>query len=72
MPMTCMLLSILTHLNSLLQAATVVAAILCFFAGLECFLNFCAGCWFFQKAIAMHIIPDTVYMVHINALPETK
>lgn len=27
------------------QAATVVAAILCFFAGLEAFLNFCAGAW---------------------------
>ncbi len=25
------------------QAATVVAAVLCFFAGLEAFLNFCAG-----------------------------
>lgn len=27
------------------QAATVVAAVLCFFAGLEAFLNFCAGGW---------------------------
>ena len=28
------------------QAATVVAAVLCFFAGLEAFLNFCAGAVF--------------------------
>jgi tellurite resistance protein TehA-like permease/glutaredoxin len=54
------------------QGATVFAAILAFFAGLEAFMNFCAGCWFFGHAIRLKLIPDTVYMVHINALPETK
>ena len=42
------------------QAATVVAAVLCFFAGLEAFLNFCAGCWFFGHAIKLKIVPDSV------------
>ena len=54
------------------QAATVFAAILAFFAGLESFFNFCAGCWFFGHAIRLGFIPDTVYMIHINSLPETK
>ncbi|PSC70111.1 C4-dicarboxylate ABC transporter [Micractinium conductrix] len=54
------------------QAATVVAACLCFAAGLECFVNFCAGCWLFQKAIRFGVIPDTIYTVHVNTLPETK
>lgn len=31
-----------------------------------------AGCWFFQLAIKYGIVPDTVYMIHINTLPETK
>lgn len=30
------------------------------------------GCWFFQLAIKYGIVPDTVYMIHINTLPETK
>ena len=54
------------------EAATAFAAILAFFAGLESFLNFCAGCWFFGHAIRLGFIPDTVYMIHINSLPETK
>ena len=54
------------------QAATAFAATLAFFAGLEGFLNFCAGCWFFGHAIRLGIIPDTVYMQHINLLSETK
>jgi len=54
------------------QAATAFAATLAFFAGLEGFLNFCAGCWFFGHAIRFGIIPDTVYMQHINLLSETK
>ena len=54
------------------QAATVFAAILAFFAALEGFLNFCAGCWVFGHAIRLKIIPDTIYMIHINTLPETK
>ncbi len=33
------------------EAATAFAATLCFFAGLEAFLNFCAGCWVFGYAI---------------------
>lgn len=33
------------------QAATAFAATLCFFAGLEAFLNFCAGCLVFSYAI---------------------
>ena len=54
------------------QAATVVAAVLAFFAFLEAFVNFCAGCWFFGLAIKYRLIPETIYMVHINTLPETK
>ena len=54
------------------QAATAFAATLAFFAGLEGFLNFCAGCWFFGHAIRFGLIPDTVYMQHINLLSETK
>lgn len=54
------------------EASTVFAAILAFFAWLESFLNFCAGCWVFGYAIRFKIIPDTIYMVHINSLPETK
>jgi hypothetical protein len=54
------------------QAATVFAAMLAFFAALEGFLNFCAGCWVFGHAIRLRLVPDTVYMVHINTLPETK
>lgn len=54
------------------EAATVFAAILAFFSGLEAFVNFCAGCWVFGHAIRFGIIPDTIYMVHINTLPETK
>jgi len=54
------------------QAATAFAAVLAFFAGLEGFINFCAGCWFFGHAIRFGIIPDTVYMQHINLLAETK
>jgi tellurite resistance protein len=54
------------------QGATVVAAILAFFAFLEWALNFCAGCWFFGHAIRFGIVPDSVYIVHINTLPETK
>ena len=54
------------------QAATVFAAILCFFAFLEWAVNFCAGCWVFQHAIKLGIVPDSVYIVHINTLPETK
>lgn len=54
------------------QGATVFAAILAFFAWLESFLNFCAGCWVFGHAIRLKLIPDTVYMIHINTLPETK
>lgn len=54
------------------QAASVVAAVLAFFAALEGFLNFCAGCWFFGLGIKFKIIPDSIYMVHINTLPETK
>lgn len=30
------------------------------------------GCWFFQLAIKYGVVPDTVYMIHINTLPETK
>jgi len=54
------------------QAATVFAAVLAFFAALESLINFCAGCWVFQKAIRSGIVPDTVYIVHVNTLPETK
>jgi len=54
------------------QAATVFAAVLAFFSFLEWALNFCAGCWFFGHAIRFGIIPDSVYIVHINTLPETK
>lgn len=54
------------------RGVTVVAAILAFFAGLESFINFCAGCWVFGYAIRFKIVPDTVYMVHINSLAETK
>lgn len=53
-------------------AATVFAAILAFFSGLEAFVNFCAGCWVFGHAIRFGIVPDTVYIVHVNTLPETK
>lgn len=51
---------------------TVIAGILAFFAALEAFLNFCAGCLVFSYLIKWGIVPDTVYMVHINTLPETK
>ena len=40
--------------------------------GLEAFLNFCAGCWFFGHMIRLHLIPDSIYIIHINTLPETK
>lgn len=53
-------------------AATVFAAVLALFAALEAFVNFCAGCWVFGHAIHYGIVPDTIYMVHINTLPETK
>lgn len=33
------------------EAATAFSATLCFFAGLEAFLNFCAGCLVFSYAI---------------------
>lgn len=54
------------------EAATVFAAVLSFFAFLEWALNFCAGCWVFGYAIKFGIVPDSVYIVHINTLPETK
>jgi tellurite resistance protein len=54
------------------QAATVFAAVLSFFSFLEWALNFCAGCWVFGHAIHFKVIPESVYIVHINTLPETK
>ncbi|KAL4537156.1 hypothetical protein Ndes2526B_g04932 [Nannochloris sp. 'desiccata'] len=53
-------------------AATVFAAGLAAASFLEWALNFCAGCWVFGYAIRFGIIPDSVYIVHINTLPETK
>lgn len=53
-------------------AATACAAVLAFFAGLEAFVNFCAGCWVFGHGIRLGVVPDSVYIVHINTLPETK
>lgn len=44
----CIVVFQFTHLWVL---STIFAAILCFFAGLEAFLNFCAGCFVFGYAI---------------------
>ncbi len=53
-------------------AGTAFAAGLAVASFLEWALNFCAGCWVFGHAIRFGIVPDSVYIVHINTLPETK
>ena len=58
--------------TSIWPAVLIVATMLACASGLESFLNFCAGCWVFGHAISLHLIPDSIYMVHINTLPETK
>ncbi|CAG9465915.1 unnamed protein product [Pedinophyceae sp. YPF-701] len=40
--------------------------ILAFFAGLEGFLDFCAGCWMFSIAIRLGLVRDSVYHVHVH------
>ena len=63
---------VILNFTEVWQAATVFAAVLAFFAFLEGFYNFCAGCWVFGHAIRLKIIPDTVYKIHVDTLPETK
>lgn len=63
---------VVLYFTKVWQAATVIAAILAFFAFLEGFYNFCAGCWVFGHAIRLKLIPDTVYKIHVDSLPETK
>ncbi|CAD7704182.1 unnamed protein product, partial [Ostreobium quekettii] len=52
------------------EAASVVMGILIIAAGLEAFLGMCLGCKFFSYMIKFHLVPKTIYRIHINSRPE--
>mmetsp|Transcript_45104 Transcript_45104/g.107234 ORF Transcript_45104/g.107234 Transcript_45104/m.107234 type:complete len:1042 (-) Transcript_45104:236-3361(-) len=47
-------------------AGIIVSGMLCGAAGLETFLDFCAGCWMFGMMIQFKILPPTMHNMHIG------
>lgn len=54
------------HSYALQLLGGIFLLILAFFAGLEGFANWCAGCWIFAMGIRFGVVSDTVYHVHAH------
>jgi tellurite resistance protein TehA-like permease len=51
--------------DALRIGGAVVWATLAFFAALEGFMNFCAGCWVFGRAIQWGVLPASMYAIAV-------
>ncbi len=52
--------SLVLVLSGNIVYATITISILIFFASLESFVGFCAGCWMFKQMMSLGWIPETV------------
>jgi hypothetical protein len=52
--------SLILILSGHVEYANIAMSVLVFFASLESFIGFCAGCWMFKQMMSLGWIPETV------------